>query len=152
MAMKPAQANEAYMRIIDSFLGMGSIDPAQRQSALEVVANGGSLRNFLKECGIHEDTYASMAGTNFRIPVRPVQKDAITPEAIGLVSAELAHRYRVIPIELRNDGKQLVLAVYDPLTSSASEHLTTATGKELRPFISKGHLEGLIWEYYPLQR
>ncbi len=93
-----------------------------------------------------------MAGMNFRIPILAVQKDAITPEAIGLVSAELAHKYRVIPIELRNDGKQLVLAVYDPLTSSASGHLTTATGKELRPFISTGPLEGLIWEYYPLQR
>jgi len=58
----------------------------------------------------------------------------IQPEAVKLVSQEIARRYRVIPIA-RTDGK-LTLAMKNPLDIFATDEVRLITGLEVEPVIA----------------
>jgi len=52
-----------------------------------------------------------------------------TPEAISLVSADVAVRLRVVPIRLENN--RLVVAMLDPLDIASADEISTLTGRPI---------------------
>lgn len=64
------------------------------------------------------------------IPYVRLKTGMIDPEAVGLVSAELARQYNLIP--LIRSGDELNVALSDPLNGAAIEAVEQATGCQVR--------------------
>lgn len=108
----------------------GKVTRPQLASGHEHVRkHGGDLVAALEALGfIDEDTAVSAVAELTRSPTMTSDRLARTvpePEALELVSAELAARHDVVPLALKG-GSQLVVAMRDPLDAAALEALKAA--------------------------
>lgn len=83
---------------------------------------------------ISEDTLVAVMEEYLNIPRVNLFNDQIHHDAVDSIPAEMARRYRVIPVEHR--GEQLVLAMVDPLDLAALDNVAMVTGKEVNPVIA----------------
>ena len=127
----------------------GIITDKQLNDALEVYnATGSPIGRVLVDLG-----YASQ-GAILSVMARQIGIEYIDfserrpePNAIALVHRELAVRYTLVPMEVR-DGV-LVVAMADPQNVLALDDLRIITGYEIKPAIStKDDIVAVIDEYY----
>ena len=127
----------------------GIITEKQLNDALEVYrATGSPIGRVLVDLG-----YASQ-GAILSVMARQIGIEYIDfaerrpePTAVALVARELAARYTLMPMEIR-DGV-LIVAMADPQNVLALDDLRIITGHEIRPAIStKDDIVAAINEYY----
>jgi type IV pilus assembly protein PilB len=127
----------------------GVITDKQLNDALEVYrATGSPIGRVLVDLG-----YASQ-GAILSVMARQIGIEYIDfserhpePAAVALVQGDLASRYTLMPIEIR-DGV-LVVAMADPQNVLALDDLRIITGHDIRPAIStKDDILAAIEEYY----
>ena len=70
---------------------------------------------------------ATQAGMRFA----DLRSEVATPEALGLVSGDIARRQLVLP--LRIEGESLILAMAEPVNHLATSQITVESGREVRP-------------------
>jgi len=70
---------------------------------------------------------ATQAGMRFA----DLRNEVATPEALGLVSGDIARRQLVLP--LRIEGESLILAMAEPVNHLATSQITVESGREVRP-------------------
>ena len=97
---------------------------------------GGKLGTHLIEMGcIEEHELTRYLSRITGMPaVKPGQLDAVPPEIIQLVSAEMAERYRIIPLQLAN--KRLEVAMADPINFLSVDEISFATGFIIIPHLA----------------
>jgi len=61
----------------------------------------------------------------------------VNPDALSLLSQEVASRFRVFPIAVDRAGKELSLAMSEPLDLTAIEFIETKTGLRVKPFAAE---------------
>jgi len=127
----------------------GVITDKQLNDALEVHrATGSPLGRVLVDLG-YATQGAILSVMAKQIGIEYIDFSDRKPDsiAISLVSRELATRYTLMPIELRDDV--LVVAMADPQNVLALDDLRIITGRDIKPAIStKDDIIAAIGQYY----
>ena len=131
----------------------GIITEKQLNDALEVYrATGSPIGRVLVDLGYSsQGAILSVMARQIGIEYIDFSDRRPEPTAVALVSRELAARYTLMPMEIR-DGV-LVVAMADPQNVLALDDLRIITGHEIRPAIStKDDIVAAINEYYKVAR
>lgn len=129
------------------------ITPEQLDEALKNQALFGiKLGSSLIEMGvISDEQLCHFLSSNLGVPAAsPLAMTTVPPEVLAQVPAELAGKYRVVPI--RVEGKKLSLAMSDPNDFKASEAVAFVTGFVILPHIAPDvMITSALSKYYQLR-
>jgi hypothetical protein len=141
-------------RIGDLLLQQGVITQAELEEALKYqVIFGGKLGTNLIEMGVlEEEDITRVLSRKFNIPAVDLEQIMhVAPEAIAAIPAELAGKYRVLPLVL--EGRRLTLAMADPADLKAVDEIAFRTGLIVRPqVVAEVRLVLALEKYYGLKR
>ncbi|MEW6410511.1 MAG: type II secretion system ATPase GspE [Nitrospirota bacterium] len=117
-------------------LEAGVITQDQLSRALaEQQKKGGRLGDMLKKLGfITDEKMIEFLGNQLGISYMDVSRFSIDPAVVKLIPETTARRYRVIPIS--KAGKELVLAMVDPLDVFAIDEISNITGLDVQSVVS----------------
>ncbi len=123
------------MKLGQMLLKAGIIDQQQLDSALEHQRDeGGRLGyNLVKMNLISEEDLNDYLARQNRIEAVNIDGIKIPQEVLNLVSAKLALRYEVVPVE--KEGRKLVVAMADPQNLFTIDDLRFSLGMEIEPHI-----------------
>jgi hypothetical protein len=113
------------------------ITPEQLNEALtSQVIFGIKLGSSLVELGfITDEQLCALLSRKLGVPpVSPRALSYVSPDVLALVPAELAKKYRLIPIKV--EGKKLALAMTDPTDFKAIDEVAFVSGCVVRPHIA----------------
>lgn len=129
------------------------ITPEQLDEALKSqMIFGIKLGSSLIELGfITDEQLCRFLSSKLGVPaVSPRAMAAVSPEVLALVPAELAEKYRVVPI--RVDGKKLALAMEDPTDFKAIDEVAFVTGCVILPHIVPDiRITSALLKYYQIR-
>ncbi|MCK5133034.1 MAG: type IV-A pilus assembly ATPase PilB [Candidatus Sabulitectum sp.] len=123
------------MKLGQMLLKAGLLDREQLADALEHQKNeGGRLGyNLVKMDLISEEKLNDYLARQNRIEAVNIDGIDIPQDVLNLVSAKLALRYEVVPVE--KEGRKLVLAMADPQNLFTIDDLRFSLGMEIEPHI-----------------
>ncbi len=117
--------------LAQQFLKREDLDRALKQQQEQ----GGSLSQILVEMKMVDSrVLAGVLSQILQIPTIPLSKMEIDKGLAELIPGKLAFHYHVAPVSKM--GKQLTVAMADPLNVLALDHLVQATGLTLVPLIA----------------
>jgi type IV pilus assembly protein PilB len=125
------------------------ISPVQLQEALEYQrTNGGRLGSNLVKLGmVPDEDIASLLSRQYGVPAIALALFELDPEVVGLVPAETAVKYSVIPVS--RSANSLTLAMTDPTNVSAIDDIKFRTGLHVDPVVaSESAVREAILRYY----
>lgn len=129
------------------------ITPEQLDEALKCqMIFGIKLGSSLVELGfITEEQLCSFLSRKLGVPAAGWKAmSSITSSVLALVPAELAAKYRVVPIKV--DGKKLALAMADPTDFKAIEEMSFVTGCVIHPHIVPDiRITSALSKYYQIR-
>ncbi len=140
---------EAGQRLGTLLMRAGIITEKQLNDALEVHrATGSPLGRILVDLGYAtQGAILSVMAKQIGIEYIDFAEHKPDPSAVALVPKELAVRYILMPVEIRDD--QLVVAMADPQNVLALDDLRIITRQEIKPAIStKDDILAAVEEYY----
>jgi type IV pilus assembly protein PilB len=132
-----------------SVLSSATVDEARLEAAIAGhAARGGSLfRVFLEETGVDDRTLAFSVARQLQIPLADLRTSRPAAEALVWIDPRDAHRFGVLPVAY--DGRNLTVAVIDPLDadllhylerlSVAQVNLSIAPANEIRAAINQSY-------------
>ena len=122
-------------------LEAGLIDEEQLQAALDHQKHwGGRLGRILVELDfLSEHDLFRMLAKHLDLPIVDLGMREVQPEALSMVNAEIATRYKLLPIGLKSTptGKVLHVAMSDPTDMDALDQLQSVTGARIVPLITE---------------
>ena len=127
----------------------GLIDDFQLETALSHQRSwGGKLGAILIELAfVKEDDVSRLLAQKLRLPHVNLFEPEISPEVIKLIKPETAKKYRVVPV--KKEGKDLTLAMMDPLDIEAMDAIRFATGLAVKPSLAlDSEIRDAIRKYY----
>jgi len=125
----------------DGLVGVKRMEKAfQRQ-----VIYGGSLDTILLEMGLvpEERLTQYLALASGLPPAAPGEGAAVAPDAIQLVTRELAERYRAVPVSNERDAIRILVCA--PLELSELEDLADLLDRPLQPLITPEYRWNLVY-------
>ncbi len=137
------------MKLGQMLLKAGLLDKDQLDNALEHQKNeGGKLGyNLVKMNLISEDKLNDYLARQNRIEAINLEGVEIPQDVLNLVSAKLALRYEVVPVE--RDGRKLVLAMADPQNLFSIDDLRFSLSMEIEPHIcASSMIKRALHKYY----
>ena len=97
---------------------------------------------------LDDDNRAKALARQLKFPFINLKERKIPQEVISLVTTEMARNHVIVPVELA--GSKLVVAMADPLDSSAIQDLRVTTGKSIDVVVaSRQDILEAIGRYYP---
>ncbi len=102
---------------------------------------------------LDQEELASLLATRTNVPRTPKQLGhLVNPNAVGCIDLHLIKKYEVVP--LRVEGKNLVVAMVDPLDRETIASLEFFTGYKIRPMIAtlkqvREQIEKIFPDYEP---
>ena len=123
--------------LLDMLLNAKMVTPAQIDDALQNrVFFGGKIGTSLVELGfLREEDLARFLGRKLMVPyISPEQLLHIPAATIALIPKEMALKYRVIPLEMKQ--KRLSLVMSDPADLAAVDEISFITGFVIKPMIA----------------
>lgn len=142
------------VRLGDLLLQQGIINPGQLEEALKYqVIFGGKLGTNLIEMGVLEEEDISRAlSRKFHTPHVDIEQIMrVAPEVIAIIPADLAGKYRIVPLRL--EGRRLTLAMADPADLQAIDNISFRTGLIVRPqVVAEVRLLLALEKYYGIER
>ncbi|PIE53146.1 type IV-A pilus assembly ATPase PilB [Candidatus Fermentibacteria bacterium] len=137
------------MKLGQMLLKAGIIDEGQLDSALAQQRDeGGRLGyNLVKMDLISEEELNNYLARQNRIDSINIDNIKISPDVISLVSAKLALRYEVVPVQ--RIGRKLVVAMNDPHNLFTIDDLRFSLGMDIEPRIcASSMIERALHRYY----
>ena len=133
--MEDRVAVQAKKKIGDILLEGAFITPEQLQSALEISSQTRKrVGEILVEQGaITPETLATVLSFQLNVPIVDLNQFKIRPEALQLISENLAREYGVLPLSL--DGDTLTVAMEEPQDLEALDTLSAIARKKIKPVI-----------------
>ncbi len=130
----------------------GLIDVYQLQSALAHQKQwGGKLGQILVKLGfLTEEELLGFLSHYFKIPYVNLKKVVVPPSIIKLVPEEVARKYNVLPLAVKEEigRKNLYLAMADPTNVVAIDELEFALGMPIRPILASDNVIAEAIDYY----
>jgi len=139
-------------RIETALLEEGLITPGQLEGVFsEQRKTGKRFAKVLLEQGlVGEETLLAVMEKQLKIPRVNLSCRRIDPAAAGAISAELALRRKVIPLE--KNSRQITLAMADPLDLAAVDEVAMVTGAEINPVLAEeSAIDHLVTQFYSLE-
>jgi hypothetical protein len=97
---------------------------------------------------LDDDNRARALARQLKFPFLSLKEREIPQQVTSLVTAEVAKTHVIVPVELA--GGKLLVAMADPLDSSAIQVLRMATGMSIEVVVaSRGDILEAIGRYYP---
>lgn len=97
---------------------------------------------------VDDDNKARALARQLKFPFMSLKEKEIPQEVISLVTTEVARTHIIVPVELA--GTKLMVAMADPLDSSAVQVLRMATGMSIEVVVaSREDILQAIGRYYP---
>jgi type IV pilus assembly protein PilB len=131
----------------------GLITHEQLEAALEEKrVNGHSLgRILIRQNLISETLLVAVLARQIGLDFVDLDEYPVDPSAVGLISDQVARRYRAIPIGY--EGSTLVVAMSDPSNVLALDDIRTITGMEVKPVVATaGDVEAAINKFSRFDR
>jgi hypothetical protein len=130
-------------------IDQGIIKREQLEKALEVQKEkGGLIGEILVDLGFTKEQDIAQALTaQYGFPYLPLDSYEISPEFIEAIPERVARQYLLIPID--KIGKNLTVAMSNPLNFQAIEDIELLTGCVIQCFVStSSELKHAIDKYY----
>ena len=127
----------------------GVIDKRQLEKAVSLQKEKGVLiGEIIVELGFaKEEDIAQALTTQYGFPYLPLSNYEISPEIVDLIPVRLARQYLLIPID--RIGKNLTVAMSNPLNQQAVEEVEKISGCSVQTFVStSSDLKRAIEKYY----
>ncbi|MEO0234857.1 MAG: type IV-A pilus assembly ATPase PilB [candidate division WOR-3 bacterium] len=137
-----------WKRLGDLLIDEGLITKEQLNQALsQQKENGGRLGSILVQMGFVTDEQISKAlGKQYNVGVFEF-KEEIDPIVLKIVSPQIAQKFQVIPV--KREGKNLFLAMANPVDVYTIEDIKFATGYNVIPLVaSENMISKAIEKYY----
>jgi len=125
------------------------INQQQLEEALTIQKErGGLIGEILVELGFAKEEDITHALTSqYGFPYLPLSSYEINPEVANIVPGRVARQYLLIPVD--KVGKNLTLAMSNPLNEHAIEDLELLSGCSIQIFVSTlSDVKGAIEKYY----
>src|SRR5512138_3404081 len=117
------------IKIGDLLVKAGVITELQLKAALaEQQQWGGKLGDILVRMKFHSEEVLGRALSKQTGIVRADLTGEGDKTALGVVPADTAEEFGLVPVALKDQGRTLVVAMSDPLNISATDHLVSLTG------------------------
>jgi hypothetical protein len=141
------------VRLGELLVKAGLITPTDLDEALNSqVIFGGKLGTNLLEMGClrEEELVRFLSKATGVPPVKPEQMRTIPHAVTSLISAQLAARYRIVPLNLEN--RRLTVAMSDPTDFSAIDEIAFATGFIIIPMVaSEASINRCLEKHYGIK-
>ncbi len=131
---------------------MRRVNRAQVSEALEIQKKKrGPVGQILTELGYisEDDLHLALAA---QVGMKPIDLSRIdvAPEAIALLTPQMAHTYKVVPVEYSDRTNTLTIAIASPDNFQATDDLQTLLGMNVSAQIStREDIESALNRYYP---
>ena len=126
--------------IVDEMTLLGVLGEEKKSPTIDQLLIGLGL--------LDDDNIARALARQLRFPFISLQEREIPPQVTSLVTAEVATTHVIVPVELA--GGKLLVAMADPLDSSAIQVLRVVTGMSIEVVVASRQdiLEAIV-RYYP---
>jgi pSer/pThr/pTyr-binding forkhead associated (FHA) protein len=126
--------------IIDEMTLFGMLAEYEKRPTIDQMLTGLGL--------LDDDNRAKALARQLKFPFISLKEREISLQVTSLVTAEVARTHVIVPVELAGD--KLVVAMADPLDSSAIQVLRMATGMSIEVTVaSREDILEAIGRYYP---
>lgn len=125
--------------LADILLSQGSLTQEQtRQIKFTEIQTGKTQEEIILEQGfVPEAGLVKARSTLYNIPYLDLEKTPNSPEALSVLSQQVAQRFRVFPMSIDKNLKVLNLAMADPLDLTAIGFIEQKTGYRVKPYASE---------------
>jgi type II secretory ATPase GspE/PulE/Tfp pilus assembly ATPase PilB-like protein len=127
--------DEASLTLADVLLAQKAISPAlAKQVKLAEIQTGTSQEDlFRRQNLVPEAKIIKAKAELYNIPFIDLAVTPASPEALAVISQEVANKFKVFPISINRTSKVLVLAMADPIDLTAIEFIERKTGLRVKP-------------------
>ncbi|MCS7092449.1 MAG: ATPase, T2SS/T4P/T4SS family [Patescibacteria group bacterium] len=133
----PMQAQDSSVKTLaDILLNHGVFDQTRaKQVKLLEVQTGRSQEEIIKSQNLADESAITKAKAElYNIPYIDLTSVPISPEALALITQDVASRFRVFPVSVDKSAKQFTVAMANPLDLGAIEFIEQKTGMLIKPF------------------
>ncbi len=136
--------------IVDQLTSQGQLDPEAlaRAEALCVEQGGSLTRRLVTTNAVTEDQLLAATALQLGFPIiEGIEVEGIDPELIENLPISFAKQHRVLP--LRREEHEVIVAVADPLDTTALDDVRTLLGEQVSGVIAPGEvIVGAINQVY----
>ncbi len=138
MIANPNLAGGEARTLVDVLVSQGSLDEERaKQVKLAEIQSGNQQEQILKSQKLVDETALTEAKAElYNVPYLDLSVIPVSPEALSTLPQEVASRFKAFPVSVDPMGKQMVLAMSDPLDLSAIEFVEQKTGLSVKPHAS----------------
>jgi len=136
-------------RLTEIFINNKLITESQLNRALKAqAAKGGNLSDIIVKLRIIKQKQLSdILNKELGLPLFDLKRFEIDPDAVKIISADIARHYQIIPLFITGDSLTLVMA--DPLNVFSVQNLPEFQGFKINPIISSSRdINQAIGLYY----
>lgn len=121
--------------LTDILVSMGAMDQARADAVkLAEVQTGKAQEDILREQKlVTEDALIKAKAALYNIPFLDLPNTPVSPEALAILSQEVAKKFRVFPVSIDGKNRELVLAMAEPLDLAAIEFVEQKTNMHVSP-------------------
>ncbi len=132
----PAQNDKS---LVDILLSQGALDAKKAEAVkLAEIQTGVSQESILIEKKFVDETALTKAKAVFyNIPYVDLTNIPAYPEAMAVLSQDVAERFQVYPVSVDKANKEIILAMTNPVDLSAIEFIEQKTGFHIKPVIAE---------------
>ncbi len=125
----------AAQTLTDILVSMGAMDQARADAVkLAEVQTGKAQEDILKEQKlVTYDALIKAKAALYNIPFLDLPNTPVSPEALAVLSQEVAKKFRVFPVSIDGKNRDLVLAMAEPLDLAAIEFVEQKTNMHVSP-------------------
>jgi len=134
-AVSPVVNGDSVKTLADILVTQGAFSEERaKQVKLAEIQTGKSQEEILKSQNMVSETDLVKAkAALYNIPYIDLSNLPASPEALAVLPQEVAEKFKVFPISVDSAGKQLVLAMADPMDLSAIEFIEQKTALRVKP-------------------
>lgn len=135
LAVNSPLSGEGAKTLVDILVSQGAIDLERaKQIKLAEIQTGNLQEDIIKSQNIIDETALTKAkAALYNIPYIDLSIIPTSPEALSTLPQEVAARFKSFPVSVDPAGKQMVLAMADPLDLTAVEFIEQKTGLSIKP-------------------
>ncbi|MEK7526584.1 MAG: GspE/PulE family protein [Patescibacteria group bacterium] len=134
-----AQNSDTANSLVDILVAQGSLQPniAQQLKMVEI-QTGKSQEDIIKDQNLVTESALVKAKASFyNIPFIDLSATPVNPEALAVLPQETADKFKVFPLAIDKNTKELSLAMAEPLDLTAIEFVEQKTGFRIKPFAAE---------------
>ncbi len=134
-APTPAKPNGEGITLADILLNLGALSAERaKEVKLAEIQTGTSQEDIIKKQNLVSEEFLTQAKAKlYNIPYIDLSNIPSAPEAIAAIDQEISERFKIFPVSVDKQAKQLTLAMADPLDLTAIEFIEQKTGLHIKP-------------------